>query len=108
MTYQHEQLASGRWYELNFFTQMANVGSEVIRAINWKQKGNQKYCQLAFERALELLDLTIDDQKNRRRLRELLRVRETWVDYFAFTNGYHSTDKAWLNYFNAFNYAARN
>ncbi|MBU2036638.1 hypothetical protein KJ866_00295, partial [Patescibacteria group bacterium] len=60
-----------------------------------------------FERALELLDLTIDDDKNKKRLRELLRVREVMADYFQFDNIYGSTDKSWQNYFYAFNYAAR-
>jgi len=62
---------------------------------------------MAFERALELLDLTISDSKNIKRLKELLRLRETLADYFAFENEYKSTDKSWQNYFYAFNFAAR-
>lgn len=89
-----------------FFEQMANVGSEVGRAINWRDK-NGENSQLAFERALELLDLTIDDSKNKKRLRELLRLREVAVDYFAGSNEYKSSDAGWQNYFYAFNYAAR-
>lgn len=107
MEYQHKNLAGGRWNELSFFEQMANVGSEVERAIKWKKKNNNEYSQMAFERALELLDLTIADKKNRKRLKELSRTRETLADYFAFENIYHSTDKSWQNYFYAFNYAAR-
>lgn len=37
MNYQNEQFKV-RWNELTFFQQMANIGSEVIRAINWKEK----------------------------------------------------------------------
>jgi len=106
MAYQHQELALGRWQKLSFFEQMANVGSEVSRAINWRAKSAAD-SQLAFERALELLDLTIDDAKNKKRLRELLRVREVMADYFQFDNIYGSTDKSWQNYFYAFNYAAR-
>ncbi len=106
MDYQHKELAQGRWLELSFFEQMANVGSEVERAIKWRGK-NKNYSQGAIERALELLDLTADDGKNRLRLRELLRLREVLVDYFCFDNIYGSTDKKWQNYFLAFNYAAR-
>ncbi|KAF0133821.1 MAG: Uncharacterized protein FD145_1031, partial [Candidatus Saganbacteria bacterium] len=61
----------------------------------------------AFERALELLDLTISDKKNISRLRELLRVREVLADYFVFDNTYNSTDESWQKYFLQFNYAAR-
>lgn len=106
MSYQHKELAAGRWRELSFFEQMANVGSEVERAIKWRGK-NQAYGQAAFERALELLDLTADDSKNRLRLKELLRLREVLVDYFKYDNIYGSSDKKWQNYFFAFNYAAR-
>jgi hypothetical protein len=96
-----------RWNKLTFFQQMANVGSEVIRAINWKER-NAEYSKIAIDRGLALLDLTINDVKNHQhgRLRELLRVRETLVDYFYFDNIYKSSDSSWNNYFLAFNYAA--
>lgn len=106
MAYQHQELAQGRWFKLSFFEQMANIGSEVGRAINWRAKSTLN-SQLAFERALELMDLTIDDAKNKKRLRELLRVREVMGDYFAGDNVYKSSDLSWQNYFYAFNYAAR-
>jgi len=107
MNYQHQELANGKWNELNFFQQMANVGSEVIRAINWKEK-NKEYSQMAIDRGLELLDLTINDKKNQQKykLSELLRLREFLADYFYFDNIYKSSDKNWNNYFLAFNYAA--
>ena len=105
--YQHKSLAGGRWQEFTFFEQMANVGSEVERAIKWKNKGNAGYSRMAFERALELLDLTINSEKSQSRLKELTRVSETLADYFAFGNSYNSTDKSWQNYFYSFNFAAR-
>ena len=52
-------------------------------------------------------DLTIEDDKNNSRLKELMRLRETLVDYFFFDNEYGSTEKAWKNYFYPFNFAAR-
>lgn len=107
MEYQHKNLAGEKWNTLNFFEQMANVGSEVERSIKWKEKNNPEYSRLAFERALELLDFTITDPKNKKRLRELVRVRETLADYFAFKNEYQSTKESWQKYFYAFNWAAR-
>lgn len=107
MIYQHKELASGKWNNLSFFEQMANVGSEVERAIKWKNKGNSEYSSMAFERALELLDLTLADRKNIGRLRELSRARECLTDYFVFDNEYKSTDKSWQSYFFGFNFAAR-
>lgn len=107
MKYQHQDLAAGRWQKLSFLEQMANIGSEVERAILWQNK-NKKYSQLAFERALELLDLTIADPKNQRRLKELTRLREVLADYFAGSNKFLSSTKLWRSYFNPFNFAARN
>lgn len=102
----HKNLASGRWFELSLVEQLANVGSDIERTIQWKNKGDLLYSQQAFERALDLLDLTIADPKNRKRLKEIVRLREVLADYFVFDNEYKSTDKAWQNYFFAFNYAA--
>lgn len=102
----HKELAKGRWFELSLMEQLANVGTDIERAIRWKQKNNLDYSQKAFERALDLLDLTIADSKNRKRLKELLRTREALADYFVFDNEYGSTDESWQNYFLPFNYAA--
>ncbi len=102
---QHQELAQGRWQKFSLVEQMANVGSEVGRAIKWKDK-DEKNSKMAFDRALELLDLTIEDQKNRKRLPELLRVREMLADYFYFNNIYGSSDAKWNNYFYSFNYAS--
>ena len=102
----HKELAAGRWFELSLVEQLANVGSDVIRTIKWKNKENSDYSKNAFERALELLDLTVKDPKNKRRLKELLRAREALVDYFIFDNKYSSTDELWEKYFYHFNYAA--
>jgi len=105
--FQHQELANGRWQKLSFFEQMANVGSEVERALLWKEKNNAEYSNLAFERVLELLDLTTDDSKNRKKLYELLRLREVLVDYFCFQNIFSSSGKLWRSYFMPFNFAAR-
>ena len=106
MTVRHAELAAGRWLRLSLVEQLANVGSEIERTIRWKGKGNAEYGGRAFERALELLDLTIADEKNRLRLRELTRLREALADYFWFDNRYGSSDESWQRYFHAFNYAA--
>ena len=107
MSYQHRDLAGGRWGQLSFCEQMANVGSDVERALNWRAKNHAEYAQRAFERALELLDLTLAHARGAGRLKELARVREAIVDYFAGSNLYASTEASWRRYFLAFAYAAR-
>ena len=107
MSYQHKELAAGRWNLLSFAEQMANVGSEIERTISWKRKRRSEISGRAFERALELMDLTIADPKNRTRLKELLRVREAVADHFFFDNSYRSTPESWQRYFGSFLIAAR-
>jgi hypothetical protein len=102
---QHPKLAAGRWYSLSLLEQLANTGSEVERALNWTARGNSEYGTRAAERALELLDLTISDPKNRHRLREITRLREVLLDYFHGSNEYGSTPAAWHSYFHAYGMA---
>ena len=104
---QHKDLAAGRWNELPFLEQMANIGSEVDRALKWRSKNNPAYCQQAFERALELMDLTLESATSLPRLKELTRLREASVDYFFGTNEFMSTEVSWRKYFAHFTYAAR-
>ena len=88
--------------------QLANVGSEVERAIKWRNK-RKEYSEKAAERALELLELTINDNKHRKfsRLKELNRHKEVWLDFFYCDNQFSSTDELFRKYFYAFAYASR-
>jgi hypothetical protein len=107
MSIQHKELAAGRWKQMPFIEQMANIGSEVERALNWRAKNNDMYSMQAFERALELTDLTLESVTGFPRLKELARMRETMVDYFAGPNLFKSTDDLWRKYFHVFTFAAR-
>jgi len=97
----------GRWSNFSIYDQMANIGAEVGRAINWRNKKNEKMSKNAFYRALELIDFTVEDKKNINSLKEILRMRELLVDYLMGDNIYHSTDTGWKKYFYHFNFAAR-
>jgi hypothetical protein len=73
----HASLASGRWAELSVVEQLANVGSEVERAIRAHDAGRIDRRDHALARALELFDLTASDPRWRGpRRREILRLRE--------------------------------
>lgn len=97
---------SGRWFTLSLVEQLANVGSDVGRAIRWKAKGDLETSKQAVYRALELIDFTIADPKNKKRLREVVRMREFLADYFFGSNKYGFTDNAWQNYFYYLSYRA--
>ena len=102
----HVTLSEGRWFKFSILEQLANVGCDVERTIQWRKKGNLEYSNDAFERAVELLDFTIADPKNEKRLKELLLVREGLIDYFMYDNKYSFTEEFWQDYFYQFNYAA--
>ena len=99
MKVQHQGLAAGRWKQMTLAEQMSNIGSEVERAFNWKARNNGPFCQKAVERALELLDLSLESTRQLPRLKEFARVREALVDYFCDTNQYQSSEGAWRKYF---------
>jgi hypothetical protein len=107
MNYQHPTMAEGRWLNFSLSEQMANIGSEVFRAINHKNTNDKKSAQDAFERALELFDLTLQDYRNRGKFIEIARARETFVDYFKYDNQYNQTPESISRYFFYFNYLAR-
>ncbi|MDP3921190.1 MAG: hypothetical protein Q8R76_10355 [Candidatus Omnitrophota bacterium] len=104
---QHRELAAGRWSRFSFAEAMANIGSEVERAMKWRAKKNPQYSELALQRALELIQLTLNSTRQLPRLKETARVREALIDYFYGENEYHSTDEAWSRYFTQFTLAAR-
>lgn len=78
-----ETLSAGRWHRLSLSEQLGNVGSEVDRAIRAWRAGNTARFQSAADRALELLDLTAQDDRWRgHRRREILRARAEFCTLF--------------------------
>ena len=105
----HREAAGGRWWELSVAEQLGNIGSEVSRALRWRDR-DPRLCQGALERALELFDLSLADPRHRRtvaRLREIARAREVVVDFLAGSNQYRSTGPSLQRYFDAYAIAAR-
>ena len=71
MKYQHKKLAAGDWEKLSFLEQMASIGSEVERALNWQKKKNADYSRRSSERALELIDLTLSSSRSLAHFKEI-------------------------------------
>ena len=68
---------AGRWGAMTIAEQLANVGSEVERALRAHESRNDTRRDHAITRALELFDLTAADPRWRGpRRREVLRARE--------------------------------
>lgn len=106
MSQQHARLASGPWQTMPLAEQLANVGSDVARVRRWQEKDAQ-LCENAFQRALELLDLTISDPRWKGRRKELTRVRELLCDAMLGGKEYGSDLASLDRYFYVFAIAAR-
>lgn len=107
MSFLHKTLADGRWFTFSLCEQMGHVGSEIDRAVYWSRAGKSDHMFAAVDRALELVDLTIADQRWQRRLREILRMREVICDRFYGANELAITDESLQKYFLQFALAAR-
>lgn len=102
----HKTLADGRWNSFSFIDQMANVGTDFERALDWRKRGDTENSDAALWRGIELLAFTMQDPKNKKRRKELARIKEVMLDYFYGDNQYGYTDEALHNYFYFFAYVS--
>ena len=106
--YQHKELAAGRWAQMPCHLQMGNIGSEVSRAVKWKDKGNEKRMTAAAYRALELFELSISaclsfpTSTQTGRLKELCRGKEEFADYIFGNNEFHTDPLKMTRYYDQF------
>lgn len=61
MTMLHTTLAEGRWFTFSLAEQFANIGSEIHRLIAAERKRDYARFYAAFDRALELIDLGLNE-----------------------------------------------
>lgn len=86
---QHSSLENGRWAELTFPQQMANIGSESFRIYKALESGKESRAESGFARIQELIDLTIQYGRQKDSpaarapmLRELCRFREMYCSAY--------------------------
>ena len=97
-----------RWGRFGLSEQMANIGSEVERAIRSHQAGLQSRFDNSIARALALFDLTASDDRWRGpRRREILRAREEFCRLFFDPDVSPDSAAGLSNYFLAFAVNAR-
>ena len=103
VNYQHGDIYE-QWSKYSFPMQMLNIGSEVNRAIKWKDK-NKERSEAAFFRALELFHFTIRslyESGYKHRIKELGRAKEVLYDYLYGGNKYKSNPESLIKYYNDF------
>ena len=79
-----------RWHTFTLAEQLANIGSEVGRAAKWQDK-DKKLFDGAVKRAIELIDLTLEDTRWRSRLLELGYFKEFFCDAVLGGHEYGTT-----------------
>jgi len=99
MPYIHNNLANGRWQKMSLLSQLSHIGSEVSRAYYWRKKEDKKSEKESIWRALELIDLTISDERWRERVSEIIRLREIICDFFISDNLYNTSFQNLQEYF---------
>ena len=80
----HKELNVSKWEKVAKQAQIMNIGAEISRAQNWQNLQDQEKVRECIERALELLDLTIQDQRWEDKLGDLMRIREALCYFYSF------------------------
>lgn len=106
MAVYHQSLTQEHWQKFGLFEQLGNVGSEVNRALQWRNKDEDLYKNSMY-RAFELLDMSIQDYRWRNDWKELIRAKEALGDAMYGGKDYGSTLEDLDNYFFQFALAAR-
>jgi hypothetical protein len=101
----HNELAAGKWFTMSLAEQMGNIGSEVHRLI--QAKNDQSRFDPAFDRTLELIDLTLADPRWKTGYKEIARVREVLCDIYFGQNEYSTSLEDLDDYFFKFALMAR-
>lgn len=102
---EHLESARASWDKFSLVEQMANIGSEVSRAL--RAKNNPARYWAAVTRALDLFYLTIEDPRWKGRLREILRVRELFAAAALSSDEYKTSLQDLDCYFDCFVRLAR-
>ncbi len=72
----HRELTVERWREFPFSKQVLMIATEMNRAGKWVKAEDFSEVKRCYERALELLFLTVEALEGARRLGELMRFKE--------------------------------
>ncbi len=83
----HKTLTPNKWQKFSIKQRELMIANELNRAKNWIEKKDPEEVNNCYERALELLDLTVEITKSGNRLREYLRLREMMAKFYFEKRG---------------------
>ncbi|HBO84888.1 MAG: hypothetical protein A2073_01920 [Deltaproteobacteria bacterium GWC2_42_11] len=79
----HKTLTKEKWLTFPFYKQVIMIANEMNRAGKWIEKNDFLEVRYCYERAFELLYLTISTLNDKKKLRELLRFKEMLAVFYA-------------------------
>jgi len=82
----HASLTGEKWEAYSTTKQVLMIANELNRAVNCIKNNYPEDAGRCFERAMELTDLTVEDIRWRRSLKELLRFRELLSELYISKN----------------------
>ena len=82
----HKSLTSEKWNSYTKPQQILMIASELHRSKIRMLKKNNSEVNLAYERAFELIDLTVEDPKWKYATKEMLRLREVMGEIYCQTD----------------------
>jgi hypothetical protein len=75
-----------RWQKFSKEKQLLNIAAELSRTKFWLERKDESRILSCLNRALELLDLTINGSRQQRDLKELLLFREVLSQFYVDKN----------------------
>ena len=92
---------SARWNKMSISEQILNIGGEVQRAVDRKERHEMDLAKSYLNKALDWIELTKNDPKNKNRIEEISIVEDELKDYFS-ANKYKNNKNSIMSYWNSF------
>ncbi len=83
------------WYSKPLLEQLANIGSEVHRAISWRIRRNPEYSKAEFDISIELIELTLSGKLTLLQRNEILSLKKSWSGYYLSNKNDKLTNEYW-------------
>lgn len=80
----HKNITQGKWNQYSKKNQILMMASEIGRAKSWIANKNFDEVKNCYLRAIELLDMTVGDQKWKNGWKELLRFKELLGEAYSY------------------------
>lgn len=91
-----------RWFTMTYELQISNVGSEVHRAIKYKNRGDDNMKKNMTHKAIEFLQYMIEDPSNKDKIEEIeFRITQL-IDYFMGENYLETTDAELIQFYDRY------